>query len=211
MSENIDAIWSLLLASGYLKVLEEVRSEGALQYYKLMLTNFEVKQMFFDLIEDWFKRSGTFTEFVKALFAGDEIDLTEYMNDLMLRTFSSFDVPKDPRGKKEPERFYHGLVLGLIVDRTKNYIVKSNRESGYGRYDVVLEPKDIRDKAVIIEFKVLSKARGEKTLEDTAANALKQIEDKKYDTDLLVRGIPKENIFKYGFAFEGEKCLIRKS
>lgn len=211
LSENIDAIWSLLLASGYLKVLEEVRSEGALQYYKLMLTNFEVKQMFFDLIEDWFKRSGTFTEFVKALFAGDEIDLTEYMNDLMLRTFSSFDVPKDPRGKKEPERFYHGLVLGLIVDRTKNYIVKSNRESGYGRYDVVLEPKDIRDKAVIIEFKVLSKARGEKTLEDTAANALKQIEDKKYDTDLLVRGIPKENIFKYGFAFEGEKCLIRKS
>ena len=211
LSENIDAIWSLLLASGYLKVLEEVRSEGALQYYKLMLTNFEVKQMFFDLIEDWFKRSGTFTEFVKALFAGDEIDLTEYMNDLMLRTFSSFDVPKDSRGKKEPERFYHGLVLGLIVDRTKDYIVKSNRESGYGRYDVVLEPKDIRDKAVIIEFKVLSKARGEKTLEDTAANALKQIEDKKYDTDLLVRGIPKENIFKYGFAFEGEKCLIRKS
>ena len=210
LSENIDAIWSLLLASGYLKVLEEVRSEGALQYYKLILTNFEVKQMFLNLIESWFKQCGKFSDFVNALFAGDEIDLTEYMNDLMLRTFSSFDVPKDSNDKKEPERFYHGLVLGLIVDRTKDYVVKSNRESGYGRYDVVLEPKDIKDKGVIIEFKVLSRARGEKTLEDTAANALKQIEDKKYDTDLLSRGIPAENIIKYGFAFEGENCLIKR-
>lgn len=210
LSENIDAIWSLLLASGYLKVLEEVRSGAELQYFRLIITNFEVKQMFYDLIENWFKKSGKFTGFVKALFTGDEIDLTEYLNDLMLRTFSSFDVPKDPDGKKEPERFYHGLVLGLIVDRNRDYMVKSNRESGYGRYDVTLEPKDIKNKAVIIEFKVLSKARGEKTLEDTAANALKQIEDKKYDTDLLSRGIPKENILKYGFAFEGEQCLIKR-
>jgi len=100
--------------------------------------------------------------------------------------------------------------VGLLVDRTHGYILKSNRESGYGRYDVILEPKDVKNKAVIIEFKVLSKARGEKSLEDTAANALKQIEDKKYDTDLLSRGIPKENILKYGFAFEGEQCLIRR-
>ena len=96
-----------------------------------------------------------------------------------------------------------------MVDRAKDYILKSNRESGFGRYDVVLEPKDISCNAVIIEFKVFSPRTGEKSLEDTAANALAQIEEKKYDTDLLQRGIPAERIFKYGFAFKGEECLIK--
>ena len=97
-----------------------------------------------------------------------------------------------------------------MVDKADDYIIKSNRESGYGRYDVVMEPKDINDVAVIMEFKVHDKEDGEGSLEDTAANALQQIEEKKYDTDLLQRGIPAERIYKYGFAFEGETCLIRK-
>ncbi|MBQ8118341.1 MAG: PD-(D/E)XK nuclease domain-containing protein, partial [Lachnospiraceae bacterium] len=98
----------------------------------------------------------------------------------------------------------------LIVDKAGDYMVKSNRESGYGRYDVVMEPKNPANTAVIMEFKVFDVEDEEKELADTAANALKQIEEKQYDADLLQRGIPAENILKYGFAFEGEKCLIRK-
>ena len=133
-----------------------------------------------------------------------------YMNEVALGTFSSFDTGKAPSGASQPERFYHGFVLGLMVDRAKNYILKSNRESGFGRYDVVMEPKDPAQVAVIMEFKVFNEKKGEKSLEDTAENALKQIEEKKYDTDLLQRGIPAERIYKYGFAFEGERCLIKR-
>ena len=133
------------------------------------------------------------------------------MNKVALSTFSSFDTGNKPSGQKEPERFYHGFVLGLLVDRTKDYMLKSNRESGYGRYDVVMEPKDPKNVAVIMEFKVFDRESGEKSLEDTALCALAQIEERRYDEDLLGRGIPAERILKYGFAFEGEKCLIRKA
>lgn len=127
-----------------------------------------------------------------------------------LNTFSYFDAGSRPSERKEPERFYHGFVLGLMVDKASEYILKSNRESGYGRYDVVMEQKNINNAAVIMKFKVRDAEDGEETLDDTAKNALKQIEEKKYDADLLQRGIPAERILKYGFAFEGEKCLIKK-
>ena len=205
------AIWSLLLASGYLKVEGIIREHtNDTPVYQLKLTNYEVKQMFSDMIKGWFKKDNLLNKFVSAMFIGDVRGMNRYMNDVALNTFSYFDTGSRPSNRKEPERFYHGFVLGLIVDKAKDYIVKSNRESGYGRYDVVMEPKDIKDIAVIMEFKVFDTYDEEKTLEDTAANALKQIEDKKYDADLLQRGIPAENILKYGFAFEGEKCLIQK-
>lgn len=151
-----------------------------------------------------------FGEFVNAMLRGDVKSMNRYMNRVVLNTFSYFDTGNRPSGK-EPERFYHGFVLGLIVDRAGDYVVKSNRERGYGRYDVVMEPKDAGNVAVIMEFKVYDEEDDEKELADTAANALKQIEEKKYDADLLLRGIPAERIYKYGFAFEGEKCLIRKA
>ena len=206
-----NAILSLLLASGYLKVEGIIREDtNDIPVYQLKLTNYEVKQMFSKMIKGWFQKDRLLNKFVSAMFRGDVREMNLYMNDVALNTFSYFDTGKNASGRKEPERFYHGFVLGLIVDRAKDYIVKSNRESGYGRYDVVMEPKDIKSPAVIMEFKVFDTYDEEKSLEDTAANALKQIEDKKYDTDLLARGIPAENILKYGFAFEGEKCLIQK-
>ena len=204
------AIWSLLLAAGYLKVDEICKdtSEDEAIYY-LSLTNLEVQKMYMKLIRDWFRKTGDMTGFVKSMFDGNVREMNRFMNRVALTTFSSFDTGKKP-SEKQPERFYHGFVLGLLVDHTKDYIVKSNRESGFGRYDVVMEPKDPKDIAVIMEFKVFDREDGEKSLEDTARNALRQIETKKYDTDLLARNIPENHILKYGFAFEGERCMILK-
>jgi hypothetical protein len=215
LSRKRDAIWSLLLATGYLKVVDVNTDwdllEAKAPIYRLALTNFEVKRMFRDLILRWFdKGTDSFGDFVSAMFAGNVREMNYYMNEVALNTFSYFDTGHKPSGRKEPERFYHGFVLGLIVDKAGSYMVKSNWESGLGRYDVVMEPKDVGDIAVIMEFKVFDKEDSEETLEDTARNALRQIADRRYDTDLIQRGIPADRIYRYGFAFEGEKCLIRK-
>ena len=108
----------------------------------------------------------------------------------------------------EPERFYHGFVLGMVVELADRYSVKSNRESGYGRYYVMIEPLDRKGKAFLFEFKVLDRDSDEAGLEDTAANALAQLEEKRYEAELIEDGIAPGNIRKYGFAFEGKKCLI---
>ena len=209
---NDDAIWSLLLASGYLKVLSYDRAElieyGAEVQYELMLTNYEVKLMFFNMVRGWFKSVKVdYNDFVKALMLGDVDAMNEYMNNVTLNIFSYFDTGKQASAEK-PERFYHGFVLGLMVDLQGRYVVTSNRESGFGRYDVMLEPKNpAQDRAFILEFKVFN-SRREKSLEDTVASALEQIDNKQYGADLVARGIPAENIRKYGFAFEGKKVLI---
>ncbi len=211
LKKDRNAIWSLLLASGYLKVdriIQEVPEDTAV--YHLKLTNFEVKKMFEKMIHNWFTGDYAMDGFLSAMLLGDTKVMNRYMNRVALNTFSYFDTGKNPSGETEPERFYHGFVLGLMVDKSKDYIVKSNRESGYGRYDVVMEPKDISNVAVVMEFKVYDAEDGEETLADTAENALKQIEEKKYDADLLALGIPAERIYKFGFAFRGKECLIKK-
>ena len=212
LDENVSAVWSLLLASGYLKVIsyEEVDEipENREPLYQLAVTNQEVQRMFHSMVRSWF--SGTqrcYNGFVKALLVGDLKAMNVYMNHVALKTFSYFDAGTKPSEREEPEKFYHGFVLGLIVDLAGEYTVTSNRESGFGRYDVMIEPNDSERDAFILEFKVFDKD-DEKTLQDTVASALAQIEEKKYDTLLNARGIPAERIHKYGFAFEGKKVLI---
>ena len=205
-----DAVWSLLLASGYLKAEEMTIDSRGRSIFKLSLTNREVLYAFSSLIEDWFGYEGEIDDFTDAMLRGDVNAMNHYMNKIALNTFSYFDAGNAPSEKAEPERFYHGFVLGLMVEKNDAYMVRSNRQSGFGRYDVMMEPKDPGDKAVIIEFKVISERSGEKSLADTAQNALEQIDRKKYETELISRGIPKENIYKYAFAFKGQECLIVK-
>ena len=203
------AIFSLLLASGYLKVLskEEKKVAGRKVLYDLQLTNAEVKDMFYDMVHTWFEEpEENYNEFVDALLLGDLDAMNEYMNRVAEQIFSSFDTGAKP-SKSQPERFYHGFVLGLIVDLSDRYVITSNRESGFGRYDVVIEPKDKEEDAIILEFKVFN-LKNETSLEDTVESAHAQIEEKNYAADLIARGIPAEHIRKYGFAFEGKKVLI---
>ena len=212
LDDNEDAIWSLLLASGYLKVLSH-ESEGDVELweeadYELTLTNYEVERMFKKMVRGWFAEvKGDYNDFVKSLLSNDIKAMNAYMNRVALSTFSYFDTGKRP-SLDQPERFYHGFVLGLIVDLQDRYIITSNRESGFGRYDVMLEPKKPQeDDAIILEFKVYDE-EDEADLKATVKSALEQIEEKQYAAQLIARGIPKERIRSYGFAFEGKKVLI---
>ena len=242
LDKNEDAIWSLLLASGYL-CIESYKEVGRLKrkIYGLKLTNLEVERMFEVMIEQWFgKEKFNYNGFVKSLLNGDIESMNEYMNRVTRGVISYFDTGKTP-SDEEPERlascydcrgvangsslnccsnlyamteksshFYHGLVLGLMVDQVDNYILSSNRESGFGRYDIMLEPIDKNNEklpGIVIEFKVFNQKK-EDTLEETVENALRQIKEKDYDAELIKRGVKEENIYHYGFAFKGKEVLI---
>ena len=227
LEQNESAIWSLLLASGYLKAAGFKAYEGKCSYddikepeYELELTNLEVRLMFRNMVKGWFGVSQSdYNDFIKALLLGNIKAMNTYMNRVALATFSYFDTGKKPSEETEPERFYHGFVLGLIVDLSDRFYITSNRESGFGRYDVMLEPKnnnfdisnhDVRLNqcdAIIMEFKVRD-AESEGTLQDTVQSALKQIDEMRYSASLIEKGFAPERIKKYGFAFEGKKVMI---
>ena len=208
LDTDMNAIWSLLVASGYLKIQERRQNEEGEWEYQLTLTNHEVKLMFRRMIKGWFSRkTASYNAFISALLKGDIEEMEYYMNQVALTTFSYFDTGKQVSGISEPERFYHGFVLGLLVELKGKYYLKSNRESGLGRYDVMLEPLCKELDAIIIEFKVYQPKK-EKNLSETLASALAQIAEKQYDAELLEKGISKERIRHYGFAFEGKQVLI---
>ena len=210
IQDNREAIWGLMIAAGYLRaeVLSEEFDEYANNKCLFSITNYETQCMFRNLIKNWFvKQKRAYNEFVAALLKADVKLMNIYMNQITSRIISYFDSGNSP-SVNEPERFYHGLVLGLLVELRDRYTVKSNRESGYGRYDIMLEPKDaLNDDGIIIEFKVLDDSE-EKTLYDTANNAIKQITDMNYAAELMEKGLPAERIHFYGFAFQGKNVLI---
>lgn len=208
-----NAIWSLMLASGYLKVLHsEFTADGHFRY-ELGVTNFETQIMFRDMIRGWFDgRDSHYNDFIKAMLQNDKKAMNHYMNKVALQTFSYFDAGNKPSHEMEPKKFYHGFVLGLMVELNDKYHITSNRESGFGRYDIMLEPIAAGDgnapaTAYVLEFKVYD-AEDEQGLPDTVEAALRQIEDKGYDAELLAKGITQEQIRHYGFAFRGKEVLI---
>lgn len=209
---NEGAVWSLLLAGGYLKVKSYAVHPRTLQkQFELSLTNFEVELMFERLIREWFGRSeGDYQNFAKSLLQGDLKAMNHYMNKVALDTFGFFDTVNHPSERTEPERFYHGFVLGLLVDQREHYQIKSNRESDFGRYDVLMQPRSAEGDglpALVLEFKVHD-AGEEDSLKETVAAALRQIREKEYDAELISAGIPRARIRHYGFAFEGKHVLI---
>ena len=208
LSSDEDAVWSLLVSSGYMKPISRNGKKT-----EITITNYEVRQMFEGLVEEWFgMERSEYNDFIRALLKGNVYEMNKTMNELSLSMFSSFDAGNRPSERLRPERFYHGFVLGLLVELRDRYIVTSNRESGYGRYDVILEPRNpAQNDGIILEFKVHDKEDGENTLEDTVKSALMQIEEMKYEQTLIEHNVPKEKIRKYGFAFEGKKVLIGAS
>ncbi len=218
LNGSADAVWSLLLATGCLKVLavrtldadeEGVGEEGDV-WYTLTITNLETRRMFRKMVKNWFggNAEASYNNFIKALLLNDVEGMNEFMNKIARHSFSSFDIAKGVSDDDAPERFYHGFVLGLMVDLSGRFEITSNRESGFGRYDIMLSPKNREcDDAYIIEFKV-HKPLKEKDLAQTVANAHAQIDEKLYDAKLIADGFFPKQIHKYGFAFRGKECLI---
>ena len=208
LDQNENAVWSLFLASGYLRADSyRFNEELGKEEYELTLTNKEVHMMFGKMIRDWFGQSvREYNGFINALLQGNRKEMNNYMNRIALTTFSYFDSGNRPSGS-EPERFYHGFVLGLMVELADRYVITSNRESGFGRYDVMLKPRKNEEDAILMEFKVFD-PDDEKTLQDTVKSALVQIEAMNYTASLIAEGMDEERIKRYGFGFRGKEVLI---
>lgn len=198
------SIWSWLVTTGYIKIVSEQTP-----CYELALTNYEVRLAFEKLVKKWFDGSyDNYKGLMRKLLEGDLESLQYYMEKVTRQTFSFFDVGNESTETERTEQFYHGFTLGLIADLNNTHVVTSNRESGFGRYDVCIEPNDVSKDGIIIEFKIFDPKK-EKTLEETARRALKQIEDRKYETALKAKGI--KTVRRYGFAFKGKEVLIMEA
>ena len=197
IEQNEDNIWGLLLGTGYLKITEVVNFAESV--YKVKLPNYEIKNLFEGIIRDWFSNKVIGNDLRSILNDLVTLNLYEFERKfivLVRQMFSFMDV-----GENTAENFYHAFVLGMLVGLKGTYYVNSNRESGFGRYDIMLEPKDQNGNSFIIEFKVLDDML-ETTIEQTIENAKKQIIEKRYEENLIERGF--KNITKIVFAFKGK-------
>lgn len=201
-----NSLWSLLLAVGYIKAENIVRSVEGIEC-DVSVTNREVMAMFKTEILGMFHNGwSAYGRFAESLLAHKMELMNEYLQTITYTSISYFDVADGPK-ERTPENFYHGLVLGLIVSLRDRYRIVSNRESGRGRYDIAMYPLQENTDAFIMEFKVQDRKK-ETDLEQTAKNALQQIVDKNYEADLLAAGVPAERIYKLGFAFAGKDVLV---
>lgn len=198
-------IWSFLLLSGYLKPIEKIRVKNKF-IYKLAIPNYEITYLYESIIEKWFSESfisNDFNNMLKALVLGEVQLFEEYFSDYVLKSFSYFDISGE-----NPERVYHAFILGMLVSLNDTYEVISNRESGLGRYDVSLIPKDITKIGLIMEFKSI-RINSKDTLEGAMDKAITQVNKKLYDTELKARGV--NNIIKLALVFKGKEVLIRQA
>ncbi len=201
IENNEDNIWGLMLGTGYLKVTEVV--DLAEHIYKVKLPNYEIKLLFQQIINDWFRNKVIGNDLKSILKDLITLNLKEYEKkfDILVREMFSYMVV----GENTAENFYHAFVLGMLVGLKDTYYVNSNRESGIGRYDIMLEPKDKNGNSFIMEFKVLED-KEEKTIKETIENAKKQIEEKGYEQNLRERGF--KNITKMVYAFKGKEVKM---
>ena len=202
IEKNEENIWGLLLGTGYLKVTEVV--DLAHGIYKVKIPNYEIKFLFQNIIREWFNDKvigNNLNTILKDLVTLNLEEFEEKFKQLVIEMFSFMDV-----GKNTAENFYHAFVLGMLVGLKDSYYVKSNRESGFGRYDIMLEPKDKNENSFVMEFKVYKEEK-EKTIEDTIENAKKQIEERRYVDDLEEKGYT--NITKMVFAFKGKEVKMQ--
>ena len=202
IEKNENNIWGLMLGTGYLKVDEVV--DLARGIYKVKLPNYEINLLFEDMVEEWFANKVIGNDLNSILKDLVELNLDEFeikFQKLVEEMFSYMDV-----GKDTAENFYHAFVLGMLVGLKDSYYVNSNRESGMGRYDIMLEPQDKSKNSFVIEFKVANNMR-ESTIEDVVESAKKQIEERDYESNLRERGF--NNITKMVFAFKGKECKMR--
>ena len=201
IEDKEDNIWGLMLGTGYLKVAEVVNlAEGI---YKVQIPNYEIKTLFYDIVRNWFADKVPGNDLRSILKDLVSLNLSEFEKKfrvLVKEMFSYMDV-----GENTAENFYHAFVLGMLVGLRDSYYVNSNRESGFGRYDIMLEPQDKNKNSFIIEFKVADDLE-EKTIEEVIANAKKQIEERDYESNLRERGFT--NITKMVFAFKGKECKM---
>ena len=191
---NPQEIWQLLLHTGYLTTKEKLDRN----FYSLIIPNKEIKDFFErSFIGNFLGNEDTFKMMLNALLKKDIVNFENNLQKILELSFSYYDIGSE-------EKFYHNFILGMVLSLSDKYYVKSNRESGYGRYDILLEPRNQKETAFILEFKV---AKTETEIDSKIQEALKQIEDKKYDIELKNKNI--FDIFKIAFVFYGKKVKVK--
>ena len=196
-----DNIWGLMLQTGYLKITEVV--DLAVHIYKVKIPNYEINILFQQIVHEWFRNKvpgNDLRTILKDLVTLDFENFEYKFKRLVKEMFSYMDV-----GEDTAENFYHAFVLGMLVGLKDTYYVNSNRESGLGRYDIMLEPKDKNGNSFIMEFKLYNGDK-EESIEEIIETAKKQIEEKGYETNLKERGFT--NITKIVFAFKGKEVKM---